>query len=253
MPSIVGLATDPAGEIYAVDGLHVHIYTASGSYEKSITPGLNLGQGLVVADPQHIFVAGRAPRGGIVSHSATIFELGSGGTSRSFSDVFHKDRTGMDDMVLNKESYLSLDRKRKLIYQVPQSLYEVRVFGFNGNLVSTIVPPQEYRIRIPEVRRPMGPDSAVTQASDYLFDIVSLPEGGFAVLGDIQVSVEQHGSVSVPKLDRFVDVYNAKNEFVRRLRGSSLMLNGAYFIGFDQTTGEAFFKTDDAVLEARLQ
>jgi len=151
--NIVGLTADSAGQIYAVDGLTVYIYSPQGKYEKSLSPGINLGQGIVVLDSQHIFVAGRSQPGSLQPDS-TIFEIGPDGVKRSFSDVFFQGLPAADDMILNKQSFLALDRHRNLLYQLPQTLYEIRVFSLNGELLRKIMPPPNIGFNSPQCAIP---------------------------------------------------------------------------------------------------
>lgn len=252
-PNTVGLSVDPDGQIYAVDGLQVHVYSADGKFVRSMKPGINLGQGVAALDSEHVYVAGRAAHNSSLPANATVFEIGSRGVERSFSDIFFADRSRSDDMVLNKESHLALDRQRGLLYQLPQARYEIRVFTLDGEFVRAILPPPQFAIKTPEVSHPMGPKSAALEPSDMLFNIVVTGDGGLAVQGDLLRSAKRNGNNLITQYDRFVDLYDPSGNFKRRLTGNDLTSGGAWLIGLDRITGSAFLTSNNTVIESALQ
>jgi hypothetical protein len=225
---IIALAEDANQNVYAVDGVNVHIYSNSGKYQRSLTPGINMSFGLAVLDAEHIFVTGRlSPTAG--ESSATAFLIGSKGIQRSFS---------MEDHAVNAPSFLALDRGRKLLYQIPQHLYEVRVFDLEGNLRRTIAPPAKYRIRVPKPHH--YPDGGVgLDPSDAIGDIAVLPDGGIAVTGDILDHAETQDQMTSVSYSTFVDVYGPDGNFNTRLTGDQLQLEGAHLMQLDSATGKA--------------
>jgi hypothetical protein len=245
------VATHPARNIYAVDGVNIHIYSPDGRYEKSLTPGINMTMGLAALDPQHLYVTGRLVPEKAASR-ATVFRLGPCGIDRSFSNVFITGLSGMDDHLLNSSSFLALDRQRGRLYQIPQYAYEIRVFDLDGKLLHTIAPPTQYRIRAPQLQH--LPNAGVSlEPGDALGDISVLPDGGLAVTGDVLDSSSTKDRTTSVSYSRFVDVYGADGVFKRRLSGDQLKLAGAFLLAFDHESGKAYFRDPGSVVEAVLQ
>ena len=243
---VFAVAEDAAGNIYATDGGQIHAYSPDGSYLYSLTPGVEMNQGLAVLDAEHIFVSGRSPTSG-----ATVFLVGSNGIERSFSSPFVAGLTGVDDRVANWVSFLALDRGKRLLYQLPQDLYEIRVFDLNGKLLRKIVPPAEYRTRAPELQHPDG-GGVFFAPGDGLSDITVVPGGGLIVTGMILDSAKTSGKVTSVNYSRFVDLYDSSGKFRRRFTNDELELDGAKLLRFDSTTARAFFKNGNSMIVGEL-
>lgn len=235
----VAVTEDGTGTLYVSDGINVHLYGSDGKLRRTFTPGLNIAKdGLLAINPEYLYVAGRVPasRG---PNTATIHEIRQGRLVQSFSTPFFPGRTGMQDVTLNTDSALALDARRGLVYQLPELLYEIRVYRTTGEYVRTVSPPPEYRIRGPNLReigRGVGLDP-----SDALTAIV-LSDGGIVVEGtllDQAVRTDTNVAVSYSK---FVDHYDADGKFVQRLHDGTLQLpGGAVFLGIDRLSGEFYF------------
>lgn len=248
--AVLALAQDAIGNLYVVDGLHIQVFSREGAYLKTITPGIDLSQGIAVLDSSHIFVTGRAPSGKENS-TATVFLIGPDGIEKSFSDLFFKGLTGADDTILNSASFLALDSARKRLYQAPQDLYEIREFDLNGSLVRKIEPPDQYRLRSPQLQH-LG-KAAGLAPGDLIRDIVTLPDGSLAIDGDLLASASTARNTTSADYARFVDLYDLNRSFVRRISGPGLKSDNAYFAGFDHITGTAFFRNSESVMESRLK
>ena len=158
----------------------------------------------------------------------------------------------MEDHAVNAPSFLALDRGRKLLYQIPQYLYEIRVFDLEGNLRRTIAPPAKYRIRVPKPHH--YPDGGVgLDPGDAIGDIAVLPDGGIAVTGDILDHAETQNEKTSVSYSTFVDVYGPDGNFDTRLIGDQLQLEGAHLMQLDSATGKAYFRKEGAVIGAQLR
>jgi hypothetical protein len=248
---IVGLAEDASGDIYAVDGNHIHVYSPQGKYKKTLSPGIQLTFGIVVADPDHIYVSGHSPFKRNDS-SASIFVVGSDGIQRSFSTPFFSGRSGLEEFVLNVPGILALDRSKGLLYQVSPNLYEIRVFDLQGKPVRTISPPAEYANRAPQViHSPQG--GVGIGAGDTLDDIAVLSNGGLAVSGARLDEEQKDGAKTGDSYTRFLDIYDATGKFLRRFSENGLQLEGKHLWGIDHHTGRAFFSKGTDALEAEIR
>lgn len=248
--AVEALGQDADANLYVVDGMNIYVYSPEGKYQRVISPGINLSTGIAPLDSQHFYVAGRVPpkKG---DSKATVFLVGPSGVEQGFSDVFVRGLSGLDDLVMNSASYLALDQPHGLLYQLPQNVYEIRVFDLKGRPVRTIVPPPQYALRAPQLEH-IG--RGVTLApGDALSDIVVFPNGGLAISGDTLDFAETTGKRTAVSYSRFVDLYDPTGAFLRRLQGAELKLNDNYFTGFDHTTGKAYFKGSDTVTEAEVR
>lgn len=248
--AVVGLSEDLDRTIYAVDGVNIHVFSSDGKYQKTLTPGIALSGGIAALDSDHIFVTGRVPPQQGPS-SATAFLVSPNGVVQSFSDVFVRGLSGLDDKIINFEGHLALDRSRGLLYQVSQNVYEIRVFDLEGKQLRIISPPPQYALKTPRVTHIAN--GVGLEPGDGIADIAVLPNGGLAIDGELLAQAETAGSKTSISLSRFVDIYSPDGVFVRRMMGAELQLGGAYFTGFDHATGNAFFENDSAVIEAQVR
>jgi len=248
---IGAIAEDSGGNIYAVDGTHIHVYTPEGRYRKTFSPGVQLATGIVVIDPEHIIVSGHVPlKSG--NNSATIFMVGSNGVYKSFSGPFFSGKSGVEDLVLNTPSILALDRSRGLLYQISQNRYEIRVFDLEGKMLRSISPPAQYLSQAPRVfytdRGGVGIDP-----SDTIDDIAVLADGKLAVSGARLEDVKREDNRISPSFSRFLDIYDPTGSFTRRLPEGELQVEGMHLWGIDHRTGKAFLSKGANAVEAAIR
>jgi hypothetical protein len=101
---IIAITEDQAGNTYVADGVNIHVYSPKGSYERTLSPGLNLARdGLLVLEPDNLWVAGRVPpnQG---AEAGTLHELKGAVVARSFSTPFYPGSKAMEDITLNTDS-----------------------------------------------------------------------------------------------------------------------------------------------------
>lgn len=251
---VVAVTEDTEHNIYAVDGLHIHIYSPDGRYKESMTPGLTMSVGIAVLDPQHIYVAGRTATADKKTPSReTVFLVNRNGIQNAFSGVFFTDLSRLADIVVNTPSYLALDRNRGLLYQLPQKLYEVRVFDLDGNLIRKIVPPAQYGIQRPPIVENYNPHTVRVEPGDGMVSIAVLPDGRIAITGVKLVTLERKGSSTGAGGEGFVDIYDSDGNFQKRLSGTDTEISGASLLAFDQITGKAYLRKDHEVIESEVR
>jgi hypothetical protein len=247
---VTSVTEDATGNLYVSDGLNIHAYSSDGQYRGSLSPGINMSMnGLVALDSDHFFVAGRKPssRGG---GSATIFEIKKDGVVRSFGKVAFPNLSGNEDAMLNTDNMLAFDRSRGLLYQLPQYLYEIRVYNMNGDLVRTITPPAAYNLRLPNVKR-IGQGVGV-DPSDTLTNLFVLPDGGLAVEGMPLQNVTTNDKHQIVEYSTFVDLYDSNGQFLVRLNRDQLTAaRASWYVSVDKATGEFYFADDSNLYWAR--
>jgi hypothetical protein len=248
---IAALAEDADGVIYAADGTRILVYSRDGKYKTTISPGVQMAQGIAVLDTNHIFVSGHVPLKAAYS-PASIFLVGAHGVERSFSSPFFAGKSGLEDLMLNTASFLALDRKRQVLYQVSQNLYEIRAFDLQGNLIRKIVPPTEYANRPPNlIRSPQG--GIGIGPSDTVDDIAVLPDGKLAVSGSRVKGPIPPGQEADVTYERFLDIYDSAGIFRRRFLENELQIEGLHFWGIDHHTGRAYFAKGGHGIEAEVR
>lgn len=246
----VSITEDAKGNVYLSDGVNIHTYSLEGRYLGSFSPGINLStNGVVVIDQNHFFLTGRMPaaRGG---GSATIFEVAGGTTRRSFGTVPFPNLAGVEDAALNTDNMLAFDAARGLLYELSPYLYEIHVYTPNGDLVRSAAPPAEFRLRPPNVRK-VGQGVGL-DPSDALTNLFVLPDGGLAVEGMQLQQVTGQGNRRQVTYSTFVDIYDARGQFVGRMDQGHLKAAGtSWYCSVDKATGDFYFADDSALYRAR--